>query len=184
MQLKKIKIENFRSYESVEVDLTDLSVIVGKNDIGKSTILDALNIFFENEKPLDNDANVYSTNKEISITCFFRVEANMPIFLDSVESENTRTTLENEYLLDNNGFLQIKKVFEKGKLKNIFIIANYPNNWDKHLITLKITDLKKEIEKFENQNVNKATKKAMREFLFNKQESPNLNIQEINVNSK
>ncbi len=184
MQLKKIKIENFRSYESVEVDLTDLSVIVGKNDIGKSTILDALNIFFENEKPMDNDVNVYLTNKEISITCFFRVETNMPIFLDSTESENTQTSLESEYLLDNNGFLQIKKVFEKSRLKNVFIIANYPTNLDKPLITLKIADLKKEVEKFENQNVNKTTKKAMREFLFNQQESPNLNMQEINVNSK
>ena len=184
MQLIKIKIENFRSYESVEVDLDNLSVIVGKNDIGKSTILDALNIFFENEKPLDNDTNVYSTNKEISITCFFRAETNMPIFLDSAESENTQTTLESEYLLDDNALLQIKKVFEKGKLKNIFIVANYPNNWDKPLITLKITDLKKEVEKFDNQNVNKTIKKAMREFLFNQQENPNLNIQEINVNSK
>lgn len=184
MQLVKTKIENFRSYQSVEFELPKLSVIIGKNDVGKSTILDALNIFFENEKPLDNDANVYSVNKEISITCLFRVETNMPIFLDSAESENTQTTLDNEYLLDNNGLLQIKKVFEKGKLKNIFIVANYPNNWDKPLIALRITDLKKEVEKFENQNVNKTIKKAMREFLFNKQESLNLNIQEINVNSK
>ena len=183
MRLAKVKIENFRSYENCEIELSNLSVIIGKSDVGKSTLLDALNIFFENEKPLDNDANVYSTNKEIVITCFFKVETNKPIFLDSTESENTQTTLESEYLLDDNGFLQIKKVFEKGKLQSTCIVANYPTNWDKPLITLKIADLKKEVEKFEISNVNKTIKKSMREFLF-AQQKLNLDIQDIIVNYK
>lgn len=179
MRLTKVNIENFRSYQNIEIELSDLNIIVGKNDVGKSTLLDALNIFFENEKPLDNDANAYSTSKEIIITCFFKAEYNKPIFLDSTESENTQTTLESEYLLDDNGFLQIKKFFEKGKIKSTCIVANYPTNWDNPLITLKIADLRKEVEKFESLDVNKSVKKQMREFLFAKQENLNLNMQEI-----
>uniref|UniRef100_UPI003A898197 AAA family ATPase n=5 Tax=Helicobacteraceae TaxID=72293 RepID=UPI003A898197 len=70
MKLVKIKIENFRSYDNVEVELSNLSVIVGQNDVGKSTLLDALNIFFENEKPLHNDNNIFSQKEEIIITAF------------------------------------------------------------------------------------------------------------------
>ena len=43
MKLKKLKLKNFRGYSSeVEIEVTDLNVIIGKNDIGKSTILEAL----------------------------------------------------------------------------------------------------------------------------------------------
>lgn len=190
MELVKLKIENFRGYKNSEIELSKLSVIIGKNDVGKSTLLDALNIFFENEKPLENDANVYSGKNDISITCFFNVNPNYTIFLDSAETEKTQTTLESEYLLDDKGLLQIKKIFEKGKLKNTYIVANYPNNFSKPLITLKINDLKKIFDSTEDKNeefqkVNRTVKKSMREFLF-KREQSNLNfvIQEIEINSK
>lgn len=186
MKLRKIKIENFRGYKENEIKLSDLNVIIGKNDVGKSTMLDALNVFFENEKPLENDTNVYLDNKEIIITCCFKVETNMPIFLDSTESKNTQTLLENEYLLDNDGLLQIKKVFEKGKIKKTFIIANYPNKWKIPLITLKIDDLKQIVDKYKtNKEVKKNIKKSMRDFIF-KQEKNNLKftVQEIEINSK
>ena len=46
MKLKKFIIENFRSYnEPVSIPISDFQVFVGKNDAGKSTILEALDIF-------------------------------------------------------------------------------------------------------------------------------------------
>ena len=53
MKLKEISIENFRGYKSmVTVTFEDLTAFVGKNDIGKSTILEALDIFFNDGKGL------------------------------------------------------------------------------------------------------------------------------------
>lgn len=50
MKLKLITIENFRCYKyCISVAFDDLTTFVGKNDIGKSTILDALEIFFNND---------------------------------------------------------------------------------------------------------------------------------------
>ena len=47
MKIHSIKIKNFRSYkDEVKIELNDLIALVGKNDIGKSTILEALDIFF------------------------------------------------------------------------------------------------------------------------------------------
>ena len=46
MKIKTVKIKNFRSYkDEVEIEFGNLTAFVGKNDIGKSTILEALEIF-------------------------------------------------------------------------------------------------------------------------------------------
>ena len=100
MRLKKLRLKNFRSYRDVEFDFDNLNVIIGKNDVGKSTVLDALNIFF-NGSPDINDLNVQSEEKLIEISCAFEVEGNAQIQLDS--SENTTTTLQDEYLLNKDG---------------------------------------------------------------------------------
>ena len=47
--IKAVHIENFRSIRSLDAQLTQLSVLVGKNDCGKSNILRALNLFFNGE---------------------------------------------------------------------------------------------------------------------------------------
>ena len=51
MRIKTIKLTNFRGYkEKIIIDFNDLNVFVGKNDIGKLTILEALDIFFNENK--------------------------------------------------------------------------------------------------------------------------------------
>ena len=50
MKIKTVKLHNFRSYKDVTINFDDLTAFVGKNDIGKSTILEALDIFFNESK--------------------------------------------------------------------------------------------------------------------------------------
>ena len=51
MKIEKLILSNFRSFkDEIEIDFDDLNVFVGKNDIGKSTILEALDIFFNEGK--------------------------------------------------------------------------------------------------------------------------------------
>lgn len=47
--IRSIYVENFRSIKSVTAELSQFSVFVGKNDCGKSNILRALNLFFNNQ---------------------------------------------------------------------------------------------------------------------------------------
>ena len=42
--LEKIKIENYRCYDEHEIDFKSLSIIVGKNNAGKSTLVEALRL--------------------------------------------------------------------------------------------------------------------------------------------
>lgn len=185
MKLVKCKIENFRSYENVEINFTDLNVIIGKNDVGKSTILEALKFFFDENKASDNDINVYSERNNFSISCYFEVDSDERISLDSSESKETSTTLKDEFLLDENGLLQIKKMWEKGKVSKIYLVANYPSldSWKSPLITLKINDLKSLIPPEQKELVNKGIKKEIRNFLFQNSEYE-IKKQEIDISVK
>lgn len=64
MRLKSFSIENFRGYkDTVTINMSDLTVFVGRNDIGKSTILEALDIFF-NDKSAISPIEYADINKE------------------------------------------------------------------------------------------------------------------------
>ncbi len=53
--IKSVEINNFRSIVKLNVGaLNRLNIIVGKNDIGKSNFLKALNLFFNDETELGN----------------------------------------------------------------------------------------------------------------------------------
>ena len=51
MKIKSVTVNRFRGYEKrVHIEMNDLRVLVGKNDIGKSTVLEALDFFFNEGK--------------------------------------------------------------------------------------------------------------------------------------
>ena len=144
MRLKELGIKNFRGYRNetrIPID-TNVTGITGKNDVGKSSILEVLDIFFEGgEIAIDkDDFNVAEPDGTVEIRCIFD---NLPpeILLD----ETNRTTLAGEHLLNSAGELEILKRYKKSsKDPAIFIVANHPSaaNYD-DLHTLKISDLKK-----------------------------------------
>ena len=148
MKLCKLILKNFRGYESLHVDLNeDINVIIGKNDIGKSTIMEAMDIFFNgnSSSKIDvDDLNIYAEEKEIQISCLFS-ECYEDIVLDSAR----KTSLAQEYLLNNDGLLEIRKVWNCSKEKigssdlKVYINAYYPKINEKPLINMKISELKK-----------------------------------------
>ncbi len=78
MYLESVSVKNFRCYkEEIEVNFDDLTTFIGKNDIGKSTSLEALEIFFNNKTVQiePEDATVGVEGKKVSITCEF---SNLP----------------------------------------------------------------------------------------------------------
>lgn len=65
MQIKSVILENFRGYQNRQViQISDFTAFVGKNDVGKSTVLEALDIFFNEGKGVvsidPNDVNFES----------------------------------------------------------------------------------------------------------------------------
>lgn len=82
MKIVSLTLENFRSYRApVTITFNDLTVLIGKNDIGKSSVLEALDIFFDNRSIDKNDINIEaSANGETAkLTTVF---SNLPDEID------------------------------------------------------------------------------------------------------
>ena len=66
LKIKRIGIKNFRSIENMSVDCSNITAFVGANDAGKSNVLRALNLFFNDETDhalpfqFERDYNVFS----------------------------------------------------------------------------------------------------------------------------
>lgn len=55
MKISSIRIENFRSFKDETIFLDDYNCLIGPNGSGKSTILNALNVFFRQNKDCKTD---------------------------------------------------------------------------------------------------------------------------------
>jgi len=56
MKVKEVYIENFRSIQKINISCSDLTILVGKNSVGKSNLLLALDLFFNtSDKVLTED---------------------------------------------------------------------------------------------------------------------------------
>ncbi|WP_318569897.1 ATP-dependent nuclease [Salinigranum marinum] len=72
MRLSGIQIKNFKSIERTQIEsVSDLSVLVGKNDAGKSSLLEAIEMFLtEKGKPTTNQFHM-GTEDDIIISALF-----------------------------------------------------------------------------------------------------------------
>lgn len=147
MRLKAVTLENFRCYADNTTDLGDLTTFVGRNDAGKSSVLEALEIFFNNNVVSieQSDANVHSGINKVEITCEF---TDLP---DSLTIDAGATTsLGDEFLLTSDGTLKVRKVYDCGNKKptvEIFVVANHPSAPGfQNLLELKEKDLQAKIK--------------------------------------
>lgn len=142
MRLIGLTVENFRCYAApINVRFDNLTALVGRNDVGKSSLMDALAIFFEVAAPDKDDACKAGDPKAMRITCEFD---QLPEQL--VVDAEFPTTLAAEYLLSENGTLIIRKTYngalEKPKASAVEAIAKHPTaDGFGDLLTLKQADL-------------------------------------------
>ncbi len=126
MRLVELRLRNYRCYkDEITVRFDDLTAFVGKNDAGKSTIMEALDIFFNETGPDENDACKHGQSNDLCISAVFS-ELPASIILD----QDVATTLSAEYLLNSNGELEIHKIFNgalaKPKITCLKLIAQHP----------------------------------------------------------
>ncbi len=143
MRLCKVRLRNFRCYKKeTAFDIDALTVFVGKNDVGKSTIFDALNIFFEEGKLDSDDVSINGDKKDVHIICEFD-DFPEELILDV----DYPTSLEKEYMLNGDGRLEIHRSYDGSlatpKIKNTFAVAMHPTakGYD-DLLLLKNKELK------------------------------------------
>lgn len=127
MKLVMLRLKNFRGYQNnINIPINNLTTFIGKNDAGKSTILEALEIFFNNKLIVceRDDLSRNADNSNIEITCIFE-DLPEEIVIDTTAP----TTLANEYLLNSENQLEIKKVYSATAAKpkeKIYIVCQHP----------------------------------------------------------
>lgn len=150
MKIKSLTLNNFRGYSGeTTINFDDLTAFVGRNDIGKSSILEALDIFFNDGKGIikldKNDVNVEARaqgDTQISIAVCF---SDLP---DHIVIDSTcETTLAQEHLLNSDGLLEVIKRYPNGGSAKVFIRALHPTNPDcAGLLQKKDTELRRIID--------------------------------------
>lgn len=146
MKLDEVILEGFRGYQKrTAIEISALTALIGENDVGKSTILEALDAFF-NDVVDAHDMCTLADSNSFKIGCIF---SDLPeqINLDA----QSQTTLKDEYLLNESGKLEIYKVWRttatKSEVDSIFAWANAPaHELGQELLFKKRDDLKRIVE--------------------------------------
>ena len=115
MKIEKLKLKNFRGFrDEAVVKFDNLTAFVGKNDIGKTTILEALDIFFNDSNAankldpadLNVDARDYDEkDHEIIISVCF---SGLP---ETIAIGTTNAVVGTKHLLNAEGELEIVKKY-------------------------------------------------------------------------
>ena len=183
MKIKSIGINKFRGYENpITIQVDDLLSIVGKNDIGKSTILEALDIFFNEGKgcvKLDKeDINKASLERKedcIEISVEFK---SLPTSL--VLDAANETTLENEYLLTKDKTLHVVKRYPGAGKEKVYIRAQHPTAAGcDDLLSTKIRDLQRLVNDGDLPCPDKTKSAELRRAIW--ENSPDLQLQQRDI---
>jgi len=182
MIVKAVILENFRAYKTrITIPFSQLTGLIGRNDSGKSTVLEALDIFFEGgvAKMEPADASKGGDARRVRIGVVF-TDLPKQLVLDS----NAPTTLQAEHLLNVDGDLEIHKVFNCGIQSpkvTIFAKAVHPTTPDAANILQKPqAALRKEVRDRNLENsCNQAENPSMRQAIY--QAIGELSLQEVDV---
>ncbi len=185
MKITKIILENFRGfYGKHEIILENFNVFIGKNDQGKSSILEAIDIFINEGKgsvKIDqSDLNIKAKEEGIQK---FKISLEFSDYPDDITIDVTNSTsLKKEYLLNENGRLEILKVFKNGKVEDIYLKCYHPANDEfiKNIMHKKIVELKKFVEEnnieVEDRRKSANLRESIRRFYASKEKLARKNI--------
>jgi AAA15 family ATPase/GTPase len=186
MKLEQVIIKNFRCYRNpISISIDALTAIIARNDVGKSSILEALDAFFNSDKLESGDRSCGLRNTDsIEITCIFGEIPNQLI----VDTDNLISPA-TEYLLNNDNKLQIKKVYSGAspKCENVYIHAFHPTaeNFN-DLFSLTVTELRTRARELNVnlEDVNQTIKSALRHSIWLSVPSESLQKQMVDLEIK
>jgi len=98
MRLTKLSAKNFRALKEVTVEFDSLTVLIGENDAGKTSLLDLLEICLNNKRPDEKDFHQHADD-----TVAATIEVELQFILDSGE------TSASQYAIGNS--LKVKKIY-------------------------------------------------------------------------
>lgn len=118
MIVYSIAAKNYGPFGTLqEMRLGPLATIIGQNDVGKSNILRALQVFFDKRKIEESDVH-----KRADSTDNVMIEVAFSALPERIELEDgVQTGFPDEMLVDSDGLLRIRKTYPRGNLTKVNI---------------------------------------------------------------
>nr|WP_220453339.1 AAA family ATPase [Staphylococcus xylosus] len=143
-----------------------------------------MDIFFNDGKNIVKsdamDLNIGSDSDEFYIGVIFK---DFP--KDFIVDTTVATTLEDEYLLNKDGFLEIKKVYKKGKNTDTYLVANYPTSSILETIHLDTNkELKEKVNKYKLIVEDKRKSSLLRKALIKEFDTLELKSKELTIDKE
>lgn len=184
MKLVSLELTNFRSYQkTTKILFNNITALIGKNDIGKTTILDALGIFFNHKlcKFDVTDRCVYAEeDADVCITCEFS-DYPASLILDA----SSKTSLKDEFLLTQDKLLSISKLFKKGKGNGVYFANSFhPSDKSVKGILSKKNDDLKAIAKSLKIEADNRSNVSLRQAIYNNTSDLKLKTQLVPLSSE
>lgn len=185
VKIKSVTVNRFRGYDRpVRVEVDDLCVLVGQNDMGKSTLLEALDIFFNEGKGC-----VKLDKEDVNKKCFLAGDDCIEIeveFSDLPEKilidAANETTLQDEFLVTPDGTLCVIKKYPAAGKEKVYIKANHPTNPEcRDLLQKKIQDLRKMLEDQKLSCSDRTKSAELRKAIWRGQDALQMEVCEIEV---
>lgn len=134
MRVHSILAKNYRPFATLEeLRLGSLATIVGQNDVGKSNVLRALQLFFQRTPKIEDDDVHDGASPDDDVV----VELAFSSLPERIEwEEGIETTLHDEMLLDADGHLRIRKTYPRANLKKFKIALITQDFVDDHFAGL------------------------------------------------
>jgi len=131
MYIKHAKILNYRALQNISIPLMQFSVLLGENDVGKTSVLYALDSFFQNKKISDPECFFKKDiSKNITIALTFDDPPN-DLDLEKCKRNDNTIIISKEFAFDKAPVAELilndgsKYKVDKNILKNWFSTDNF-----------------------------------------------------------
>lgn len=118
MSIKSIEIKNFKSIDNLTINISQLNSFIGKNGVGKSTILKAIQYFHENLIDLKASNKYFDTvntyKNELSITIKYDLSRIYDLSTENFRKKLFIMLLQNNYSIKNK-IIEVKMIQNKYK---------------------------------------------------------------------
>ena len=116
LKLVNIKIKNYKSIKKIDMKLNDYNPFVGKNNVGKSNILSAINLLMDPKLSSEFKDNFYNSNKPLEISGTFKCDKTIDKkFIKEHKNYMKQNSIDIEIILKSNDKKKLERYYNNDK---------------------------------------------------------------------
>ncbi len=123
MKISRVIIENFRSIEHADLELSDFNILIGQNNTGKTNFLEAINWFYTGSGSTDDIKFQRDSSRQVAVTIEF---SGAKHGAQNMVNEANRTKIQN--ILSGSDTISITRTSADSKKRTVSINGEVKKN--------------------------------------------------------